>query len=120
MDLVDKLRRQAAHDMDVGTLYSHVVDNEAADEIEFLRAQLAKETKNKKEFERDWLECCVTAEKYRKEAKRYQWLRDVGDATWRPFGIRAGYSADMADAAIDAAMTPNAEITGSALLRSPG
>ena len=84
------------------------VSAEAADEIEFLRAQLAKETKNKKEFERDWLECCVTAEKYRKEAKRYQWLRDVGDATWRPFGIRAGYSADMADAAIDEAMTPNA------------
>ncbi len=108
MDIIDKLRRQAALDMAVGTLYSHVVDNEAADEIEFLRAQLAKEIKNKEEFERDWLECCVTSEKHRKEAMRYRWLRDIGDATWRPFGIRAGYSADMADSEIDDAMTPNA------------
>jgi len=37
------------------------------------------------------------------DAARYRWLRDVGDATWRPFGIRAGYSAAQADAAIDAA-----------------
>lgn len=39
------------------------------------------------------------------DAARYRWLRDVGDATWRPFGIRAGYSAAQADAAIDAAMS---------------
>lgn len=40
----------------------------------------------------------------RKDAERYRWLRDVGDATWRPFGIREGYSAEQADAAIDAAL----------------
>lgn len=114
MDLVDKLRRQAAQDIEAGTLYSHVVDNEAADEIEHLRAQLSKEINNKKEFERDWLECCETAEKYRKDAQRYRWLRDVGNATWRPFGIRAGYSADMADSAIDEAITPNAADKGRA------
>lgn len=60
----------------------HPDQADAADEIERLRAQVA-------ELEKD--------------AKRYQWLRDVGDATWRPFGIREGYSAAAADAAIDAA-----------------
>ena len=40
----------------------------------------------------------------RKDSGRYAWLRDVGDATWRPFGLREGYSAAKADAAIDAAM----------------
>jgi hypothetical protein len=39
-----------------------------------------------------------------KDAARYRWLRDVGDATWRPFAIREGYSAAQADDAIDAAM----------------
>ena len=39
-----------------------------------------------------------------REAARYRWLRDIGDATWRPFGVREGYSAAQADAAIDAAM----------------
>ncbi len=38
------------------------------------------------------------------DAKRYRWLRDVGDATWRPFGLREGYSAAQADAVIDAAI----------------
>lgn len=43
------------------------------------------------------------------EAARYRWLRDVGDATWRPFGIRAGYSAQEADAAIDAAIAASGD-----------
>lgn len=44
-----------------------------------------------------------------KDAMRYRWLRDVGDATWRPFALREGYSGEMADKAIDEAMlkTPN-------------
>lgn len=44
-----------------------------------------------------------------KDAQRYRWLRDVGDATWRPFGIREGYSAAQADAAIDAAIAQGAD-----------
>jgi len=44
-----------------------------------------------------------------KDAERYRWLRDTGDATWRPFGIRAGYSAAAADAAIDAAIASTQE-----------
>ncbi len=53
----------------------------------------------------------LTEEK--KDAARYRWLRDVGDATWRPFALREGYSAAQADAAIDAAMkTPNGDVTG--------
>lgn len=39
------------------------------------------------------------------DARRYRWLRDVGDATWRPFGLREGCTAALADAAIDAAIT---------------
>lgn len=39
-----------------------------------------------------------------KDAKRYRWLRDTGDASWRPFALREGYSAADADAAIDAAL----------------
>jgi hypothetical protein len=39
-----------------------------------------------------------------RDAKRYRWLRDTGDATWRPFAVREGYSAKQADAAIDTAM----------------
>lgn len=52
---------------------------------------------------------CKEIERLQKDAKRYRWLRDVGDATWRPFALREGYSAEMADKAIDAAMlkTPN-------------
>ena len=38
-----------------------------------------------------------------KDAARYRWLRDVGDATWVPFRIRTGYSAAQVDKAIDAA-----------------
>lgn len=40
----------------------------------------------------------------KRDAARYRWLRDVGDATWQPFALREGYSAEMADEAIDAAM----------------
>lgn len=40
-----------------------------------------------------------------RDAARYRWLRDVGDATWRPFGLREGCSAELADAAIDAAQS---------------
>lgn len=49
-------------------------------------------------------------DKMKRDAARYRWLRDVGDATWRPFALREGYSAEMADKAIDEAMlkTPNA------------
>ena len=43
-------------------------------------------------------------EEARKDAERYRWLRDTGDATWRPFGIREGCSAAQADAAIDSAI----------------
>ena len=39
-----------------------------------------------------------------RDAERYRWLRDTGDATWRPFAVREGYSAKQADAAIDTAM----------------
>lgn len=39
------------------------------------------------------------------DARRYRWLRDVGDATWRPFALRDGCSAVLVDAAIDAAMS---------------
>ena len=46
----------------------------------------------------------VSVERDAADAARYRWLRDVGDATWRPFGIREGYSAAQADAAIDAAL----------------
>jgi len=45
------------------------------------------------------------AEADARDAARYRWLRDVGDATWRPFGLREGCSADLADAAIDAAIS---------------
>lgn len=43
------------------------------------------------------------------DAERYRWLRDVGDATWRPFALRAGYSAATADAEIDAAIRARGE-----------
>lgn len=45
-----------------------------------------------------------STESLRADAARYRWLRDVGDATWRPFGLRHGYSAAQADAEIDRAM----------------
>lgn len=53
------------------------------DEIDTLRAQLAAA---------------------KVDAERYRWLRDTGDATWRPFALREGYSAEEADAAIDSAL----------------
>jgi hypothetical protein len=51
-----------------------------------------------------------------KDAERYRWLRDVGDAIWRPFALREGSSPAQADEAIDAAMAAekpaNADVTG--------
>lgn len=38
------------------------------------------------------------------DAARYRWLRDNPSAEWRPFAIRAGMTADEADAAVRAAM----------------
>lgn len=38
------------------------------------------------------------------DAARYRWLRDNPSAEWRPFALRAGATADEADAAVDAAM----------------
>ena len=96
MDIVEKLRRQAASDEAAGTLYSHTVDAEAADEIERLR----------------------------KDAARYRWLRggdDVPAASWRwsKWEVRWWSGrywntifGDQMDAAVDVAMaqekTPNA------------
>lgn len=37
------------------------------------------------------------------DAKRYRWLRDVGDSTWNPISTR-GITAKECDAAIDCAM----------------
>lgn len=52
----------------------------------------------------DMPDCAAAVRQLIADARRYRWLRDVGDATWRPFGIRVGYSAAQADAAIDAAI----------------
>ena len=38
------------------------------------------------------------------DAARYRWLRDNPSAEWRPFALRAGATADEADAAVRAAM----------------
>ena len=46
-----------------------------------------------------------------RDAARYRWLRDVGDATWRPFGLREGYSAEQADAEIDKAIAKADDVT---------
>jgi hypothetical protein len=46
-------------------------------------------------------------EKAEAEAKRYRWLRDVGDATWVPMAKRPGVNfTHEIDAAIDKAMKP--------------
>jgi hypothetical protein len=50
--LTERLR-----DWSEGPDTAHLCD-EAADEIERLRRELAEEVKNKKEFERDWLSAC--------------------------------------------------------------
>ena len=73
-DTVEFLRNQANTDEEAGTLYSHELLRTAANEIEYLREQLATEIRNKQEFERDWLECCDLTKKYRKDAQRYSWL----------------------------------------------
>ena len=48
-------------------------------------------------------------EELRKDAARYQWLRDVGDETWVPLGARSNTSFKYeVDNAIDAAMNKRA------------
>lgn len=49
-------------------------------------------------------DCNDALAKAEQEARRYRWLRDVGDATWKPFALREGCSAQKVDAAIDEAM----------------
>lgn len=46
-----------------------------------------------------------------RDAERYKWLRDVGDATWTPLRERYGYKSapEVVDAAIDAAMRQSGE-----------
>lgn len=61
------------------------------------------------ELEQERDEWKAKAEANERDAARYRWLRDVGDARWRPFGIREGYSAAQADAAIDAARSAEKE-----------
>lgn len=51
MDIVEKLRRQSASDEKAGTLYSHTVAAEAADEIERLRKDAAARTADKSQNE---------------------------------------------------------------------
>lgn len=97
MDIVEKLRRQSASDEAAGTLYSHTIAADAADEIERLR----------------------------QDARRYRWLREQPNDTSAPridvvYWTVADESAndgeglrmEALDAAIDAAMlkTPNAEV----------
>lgn len=43
-------------------------------------------------------------DKLRANDARYRFLRDCGDAAWRPFAIRDGLSAEQADAKVDAAI----------------
>jgi hypothetical protein len=73
MDIVEKLRKQAASDEAAGTLYSHTIATEAADMIE----------------------------KLRHDARRYQWLRDHGSETWVRFQDQWQMSAAQCDAVID-------------------
>jgi hypothetical protein len=48
-------------------------------------------------------------EELRKDANRYQWLRDVGDETWTPLGTRPNVNfTHGVDNAIDAAMKKQA------------
>lgn len=46
------------------------------------------------------------------DAARYQWLRDTSDPAWRPYELRYGESAPVADKRIDAAMAAAAASEG--------
>lgn len=82
----------------------------SAPEVDQLRSELANMT-----AQRDWmamrfdaLEAGSAAD--RLDAQRYRWLRDIGDKTWTPFSKRAGFSAEHADALIDAAITTGEQL----------
>ena len=76
MDIVEKLRRQAASDEAAGTLYSHTVATEAAD----------------------------TIEKLRKDANRYRHLRDNSTNTWIRFQDQWQMTPSQCDDIIDREM----------------
>lgn len=52
----------------------------------------------------------LAAQEDKKDAKRYRWLRDIGDETWVPMGKRPGikFSHEI-DQAIDAALASGKE-----------
>ena len=54
-DIVERLRKLGG---DGSTGYGMPIASEAADRIAELERELAAETNNKQEFERDWLACC--------------------------------------------------------------
>lgn len=81
MNIVDRLREQAAADEKAGTLYSHELLKQAAYLIERLTPLAA----------------------------RYIWMRDIGDETFEPFKERYGYHAGNFEAYIDAALKKDAE-----------
>ena len=126
-DLVQRLRCKS------GAWINGLYEDEAADEIERLRAELDLRRKSgsaseglhnlcagiaadadgsewsREEWER------IDAENARlraqlaerdRDAERYRWLRDVGDSTWTPLMKRGPSFATNMDAAIDAAMAP--------------
>lgn len=62
----------------------------AVAEVVRLRDVLYERSKERDEAQRD--------------AARYRWLRDVGDAAWLPFALRYAFNRTKADAAVDLAM----------------
>jgi hypothetical protein len=65
-----------------------------------------------KAIREDWVKLRAELAEAKKDAERYRWLRDVGDAVWKPLGKRYMDSCALpsdVDSAIDAAMRTTEE-----------
>lgn len=94
-DLVERLRTYTHEDND-GYSISHIICDEAADEITRLRQQLGMPL----ETERENARLRAEVEALRADAARYRWLRKESVDGWNLLGH---YTQDALDAAIDAA-----------------
>lgn len=108
---ITPLIRQSDHQRIVTDLKLQLARSEqlAADRLDLL-----------KDNRRAYLDARDRLRQDERDAHRYRWLRDVGNANWRPLGLRHGHSAAQADQKVDNAMAATDHLGDANKMVEPG